>query len=573
MAAQRGPIAKERLLFISIDDLDLETKVAGMLRSLKLEYLGQVASQTPHKFQGLFRYGRKTVRLLEDHLKKLGLALGDAPEEWAELTPEEFREQYSTEIRSARKEFATKSIASSSLEDDFQNILGVAKDQRNKELIAARYGWNGKAPATLQEVGDSLGSLTRERVRQICSRFEEKISAKKVIVPSVARALSVCAEAAPASEAFLSDLLVREGIASSRVSIEGVINAAKLAKLKPKIESAAPPFAHFFVPLGGSTIPGAASRYARQKLSSRGVLNYLQLADHVLSETKLVVTPDALEEILKHQDGYVRFDDFPGWFWFRTSRNRLLNVFRKMFAVSDRLHVSEVRSAVQRSRRLEGFAPPQRVLLGVAAQVAEFQVEDEFIRRAEGTDTAGWIEGTEATFYSVLKRAGGVLDRASLTRECLAEGMNEITLQIYLGSSPIIQNLGRGAFALIGADYSEQSIEQYQRPRGVRAVIDHSWTSEGHIRVRYRVTDHILYTGFVPIPSQFSEYLARQQFEIHDAGATPLGAVLKTKDAQAWGLKRLLNAMGAEAGDPFELSFNLGTKVASMSFGELTEGD
>jgi hypothetical protein len=91
--------------------------------------------------------------------------------------------------------------------------------------------------------------------------------------------------------------------------------------------------------------------------------------------------------------------------------------------------------------------------------------------------------------------------------------------------------------------------------------------------LRYRVTDHMLYTGFIPIPSQFSEYIAKRDYEIHIANASALGVVLKTNYHQGWGLKRLLNAMGAEVGDPFEISINLGRNIAMMSFGELAEGD
>jgi len=445
--------------------------------------------------------------------------------------------------------------------------------QRNKELIAARYGWGGKSPATLQEIGDSFGSLTRERVRQICSKFEEKIAGKQLVLPSVTKALAICADAAPASDVVLGELLVQEGIAKQVYSIEGIINAAHLGRVRARIESADSPFGHLYVPVGGATIPSKAVRYARNSMSSRGATNLLQVSDFLLAETGHSVTPDALESILQDQPGFVKFDDFPGWLWIATSRNRLINVLRKIFAVTDRLHVSEVRTAVQRFGRLEGFAPPQRVLLGVADQVAELEATDEFICRKAGIPTDGWIEGTEATFFSVLSDAGGVMDRASLMRKCLDKGMNEITFQIYLSNSPIIQNLGKGAFALVGADYDEQSIKRFQRPVGITPIVDFGWTAEGNIRGRYRVTDHMLYTGFVPIPAQFSEYILKQELQIQDANGSRLGAILKTNGPQAWGLKRLLNATGAEIGDPFELCIDLQNKIATMSFGELAESD
>jgi hypothetical protein len=121
----------------------------------------------------------------------------------------------------------------------------------------------------------------------------------------------------------------------------------------------------------------------------------------------IAVVHNALPAILETQPGFVQFDDFPGWFWIDTPRNRLVNVLRKIFAVTSRVHVSEVRSAIQRIGRLEGFAPPKRVLIGLAHQVEELEVNDDFICRKAGVSTEGWIEGTEATFFPFSRGQAG----------------------------------------------------------------------------------------------------------------------------------------------------------------------
>ncbi|MGE3819910.1 MAG: sigma factor-like helix-turn-helix DNA-binding protein, partial [Isosphaeraceae bacterium] len=47
-------------------------------------------------------------------------------------------------------------------------------DERERRIIMSRYGLNGIAERTLEQLGKELG-ITKERVRQIESRAQEKL--------------------------------------------------------------------------------------------------------------------------------------------------------------------------------------------------------------------------------------------------------------------------------------------------------------------------------------------------------------------------------------------------------------
>lgn len=60
-------------------------------------------------------------------------------------------------------------------EEMLSAIVHSSLDVREKDIIIKRFGLNGKAPMTLEEIGQEL-NITRERVRVIEKRAKEKLS-------------------------------------------------------------------------------------------------------------------------------------------------------------------------------------------------------------------------------------------------------------------------------------------------------------------------------------------------------------------------------------------------------------
>lgn len=64
------------------------------------------------------------------------------------------------------------------IKETVQKSLSILKD-REKDVIIRRYGLNGEAPMTLEDIGKIYG-ITRERVRQIESKAMRKLGSKSV---------------------------------------------------------------------------------------------------------------------------------------------------------------------------------------------------------------------------------------------------------------------------------------------------------------------------------------------------------------------------------------------------------
>jgi hypothetical protein len=565
---QQGWFGDKRL-FVNVVELTDDTKVQMLLENLGIKYIGQVVVQEKAKLIRARGYGRKTVRKLEEALLQFDLKLETKLPEWADLTSADLESDFRSEIDQAASWVAAIKHKDTieRLEHEYDLLLGEVEDPRNREMVARRIGLNGREPETLQRIADDLGGLTRERVRQITASFARKIRRKSWSLPALDRAIKLIQRTVPCSEADLSGELIHQRICDEALAIKSIAEAAKLTGRSLPVQRCNFRSSQFWVTEGDTKLPQSIIVLARKEMSADGVVTFDRVADLIERETYKNVLPEFVRQIVATEDGFELLDQDAGWFWFPTSRNRLINTLRKLFAVADRIHVSEVRLAIQRFRRLNGFAPPQRVLLKLAEVLPDFERDGSFIKRAKGVSPENWIEGAELTFATVLREHGGLLDRITLEKECRERGMNEHTFVVYLHGSPLMLKLGRGVFGLVGTDATAGEIAYLESEiPHVQPISEFGWTSEGHIRIQYCITDNMLYTGFFPLPAQICEYL-EGQFDLVDEDEQILISI-KTKGNVAWSLKKLFRGMGGDIGDPFSLTFDPETKRATISFGE-----
>jgi len=579
MMASSKPIRKDNSLFkdldrpsdkkffVRIDELALDFRGNNVLHGLGIEFVGQLVLQNEQNLLRIENCGRKTVKIIENSLKKFDLELGLDEPEWGVLDAQEIESDFRREVVAAASWLARKKRPAdlSYLEDELEQLLVDIKDPRNCEIFVRRIGLNGNDPETLQKIATDIGGLTRERIRQITDKIIMRISKKSWHMPILDKAISSIFSLVPCSEKKVSEALRELGICRGNYSVRGIVAVSKILRKNLPIEKCGPKHPDLWVPQEHKNVVKNVISLAKKTMSASGLATFDSLADEIEKNEGIKISSDFVHELVKKEPQFRILDSDRGWFWFETTRNRLVNTLRKIFSVTECAHVSEVRLAIQRFRKLEGFAPPQRVLISFCKCLPELEVKDTFIHRAQGVSTEGWITGAELMFAKILKKHGGVLDRIKLGEECLKEGMNEHTFNIYLHISPLLLKLGRGVFGLIGANATAGQIAAMELNKSkFKAVSNYEWCSNGDLRINYRVTDNMLYTGFFPVPGPICEYFEGPFVLVNDDGEE-LGRI-KTKREVAWSLKKLFRATGGEEGDPFSLTFNLTEKKVVIDF-------
>ncbi len=537
---------------------------------LGIEYIGQLVLLKGNDLLRVPAFGERTLKKIKEALGELDLDLGLDEPEWGMLDADEITTEFYPEIKAAASWLARKRRPPgiNYLEDELVQLLSVIDNNRYREIFAQRYGINGNRPLSLQHIGDNFGGLTRERIRQITYRCGRMISQRSWHLPIFDKAINLIFNRVPCSDQELRQELRENGVCRGDFSIEGIVATALVLGKPLTIFTGGKGFSNVWLREGDGNIAKKVLSLAKKMMSTFGLVTFDFLVDEIDRLEGVKITKGFVQTIVEVQPQFRILDLVSGWFWFHTNRNRLLNVLRKIFSVADRVHVSEVRLAIQRFRRLNGFAPPQRVILSFCNLLPEFGVDESFILRAPGVSADGWIEGVEQLFAAVLAENGGMLDRIRLEEECLKRGMNIHTFIIYLYTTPILLQLGRGVFGLVGADTTADQIASMELKRSnFKAVTHYEWLPNGNMRIEYRVTDSMLYMGFFPVPRPICEYLDGP-FGLVDSDGDTLGTLkIKAEKHMGWNLKRLFRNRGGDEGDPFALTFNLTDKIAVIEYG------
>lgn len=562
-------------LFLKLSELGLDARTGHVFREQKIVYLGQLLRYSDRDLLRLAGFGISSLHSIDEKLHGLKLRRGYHVPMWTGFDADDIAELFKSEIVQASSNFARsrrRIFDGESLEDELNVVLNQITEGQNLEIISRRYGFDGAAPDTLHDVGIQNG-ISRQRVQQIGAKFQKKIQVRTWHMPQLEKTLKLIADNVPNTKLELESILKADGVCRSNFDLAAVLSISALFGIEASITKTSlqgEPDLTVYVKRGEKVSLKNFQTIAKKLVSSQGVTSIGYVTQLANSELNRRFPEKIVFAVVRLIPGFVLLDQENGWFWFPNTRNRLLNILHKFFAVAEQADVSEIRLAVQKVRRLKGFCPPRRVLLGLCNHLPEFSVDGSVIQYIGDEKHAGALGRVESILFEVLLESGGSLDRIRFRDRCMSRGVNESTFEIYLGVSPILLKLGRGVYGLVGTDVSASYIKhlENQIPK-IKPIVGWTWTADGNLKINYRITDNIFRTGFFTIPRQIKDYFSENMI-LKDSDGNQFG-VIKFKEGIAWTLKQVLRTFGGDLGDQFSITFGLSDGIAIIEFDDFDD--
>jgi len=469
-----------------------------------------------------------------------------------------------------------------SLEESLLELLRlVSRTEKDRlKVLAARFGWNGEEPQTLEVCGERLG-ITRERMRQIQASLISRMPKHPVFMPQLDTALSVLEKRAPLKINEAARLLRESRISQADFHPVGLLEAAALlgretilsiidtrASEKMVVRQSEAPMLRL--------IPMLARRLAGRS----GVASVFQVQEAAGERGSKLSEAQVRENI---RGGNFDFLD-DDWFWapdVKYSRNRLHNITRKMLAVVSPQDLLTLRDGLRRAykwRRIAGderyknlMVPPVRILLEFYRKCSDFQVEGEMIHGCEAFDPKRELSEVDSVFVEVLRSSpSGILDRDSLTAACVQRGMNENTFNVYTSYSPILEHVDVNIWKLRGIQVDPTAVEamraaNYLRPKQ-RRVLQYGWGESGTLWLAARVPKLVGGSLVIGCPGAIRRFLDGQQFACKSKdGNQDCGAITINDRGTSYGYGQFVRRYGVDENDVLLAEFDLDKQTVTLS--------
>jgi hypothetical protein len=552
--------------FLRVSDLRLSVRANNVLVAAHIQFVGEVVRKTAVQIAKLQSCGKNTVSEIESRLAALRLAFGTEIVDWDKKLAVASNDDPNPALEAARIEAqrtVVREIQASCLEEELSGIVFAVTDGRNAEMVIKYLGWSGAGRRTLESVGQEY-DITRERVRQIAAKTINKIRVNKMDLPWLSRALNAARQVGPLSPKELAKLLRKARISRTDFVPSGIEAACEELGITFGLELRTIGGQHVYGKKAALSKMHSLLVLCKRLTSARGCANFEAMCDELsIPEAER----DGVRYIMSKSGTNVWLDENRKWLFSKASiRNRLSNLVSKVLQVCPTIHLSELRKAAAKSRRLQSV-PPIKVLAVFLEKQGLAQVTGDEVVARQIIPNAIELGSAEDTMIKVFRAHGSVLRGDRLQELCIEAGMKPVTAGIYMSISPIVTRVARAVYALVGSKIEPGVAEEISADIvKSRRRADFGWSGRGSLWCAIQVSRNALTSGAVHLPSFVTNMVEGQDWKIRSDGK-PFGTVLKARNKFAWSLAKPLDRLGAEPGDLCILDFDLTDRTVEVLVG------
>lgn len=485
---------------------------------------------------------------------------------------------------------AVDRIYSLSLEETLSELLAGLMGNRQAKLDAllARFGWAGDAPQTLDICGKLMG-VTRERIRQMEEKARTRLKRFPYFIPNLDRALALLESSSPISLPMAAKLINDRGLSRQPFSPVSLLSTATLLGRKSDLTIVETHDEHFLVAEAKAPMVKIVASTARSMAGQAGIASVFNVVDRVGEKLASggishnngdTLDTDEARQVLKGLSRCEFLDD--DWFWFTDLpplRNRLENVAKRILSVASPQPLQSVREGLRRAFRQRSLTnaryeslevPPQFALVRFFESHPDFTFDGKFVDCILPLDYKTVLGDTDRMLVDAFRSfPSEVVDRNTLARYCLSRGMNDSTFGASTTFSPVLEHVGVDLWKLRGVAVDPAAVEAVRQenknsPRQI-SLIDHGWTSDGHLRIAWAVP-FLNSSATFGVPSEVHRYIAENKFRaVGKRSGRESGQIVITDYGSSYGYGPYLRYAGAEEGDVLIAEFDLAQSVVHLS--------
>lgn len=335
---------------------------------------------------------------------------------------------------------------------------------RPTEIARARWGWDGGGRKTLAAVGRSY-QLTRERVRQIADSVKSKLlEGRPAYLPTTTAVMALVNELGGVGyERDLGRIALEHGLVRSVDDVQVLPSLSELGLISGDASILVRQVADEMVYGADARAVDELALVAtivRRELARRGIVGVAATREAIKSEG-VSATEAEVRAVMDRQGGLEALAN--GAYFWRPSddRSRVMGVIRKPLTLRGPQTAHALAGAIERkvSRRPKYGARVPLHVLTEALDRSPFLRRDSDGRYAwTGELSEPKLHPIEKAILEVIDRDGPAVTYNTVLYAVAPHGINPVTMELYLTTSPLFDRIERGVYRAIGTDVTPAEV-------------------------------------------------------------------------------------------------------------------
>lgn len=458
------------------------------------------------------------------------------------------------------------------LEEELVQIFAPSRHDRDRQIVAEYYGWDGQGGHTLEELGQRYG-LSRERIRQVCVRAIKRNRDTVVFAPVLDRALEFLGTRFPRGLEDLQAEFDAAGFSTCGVSVASVRQAGLFLGRRVEFEVVDVGRGRLAVASKLAELPGVIIQAARQVVSNYGAARTADVLAELANQLADKVDPALVRETLQARSDFCWLDANRTWFRLDSlPQYGLPNMIEKILSVVGQIEVVKLRTAMARYRRTGRTLPPPKILLEFCRHMRHTRVERNLVISDPARDWRKVLLGVERTMVELLTEHGPMMERTAFEELCNRRGINRFSFNAIVMCSPVLAQYARGVYGLLGVKADRKAIEELsaRKPGATpnRVLKAFGKTGKGGVYLAYQLSKASISGGVITVPAAMKRRV-RGKFTLRTDQGHKVGTLVARKGC-GWGLGPALRRRKAQKGDHMLLLLDTSKRQAQIRIGDET---